>query len=244
MHASVRILIASFGLAIAVAFIWGTTSYFITTTVRNDSRLIHTRGWIAIAVTFFAAVAGLVNGAILGALTPKGRLPRRLLWHLGGYFSLAAGWGFYHAKANAIYDLKDVVGAGDYALFERQIDGRLNEAWGAALIHADPKAMELCIRHGAGKETWARTDTSLFASQPNQPAIEVIALHRYWHSSDENQLRMAKESLRLLYDNGADLNSACLDGGRLTPMQYAFDFQISALAEALQEFGVPPIISR
>lgn len=238
--AFLRMVLSSIGLALVAGLIWGTVQLVATMTVKEDAGLIEAVGLTGLVMTFVAAGVAFLNGAILGAISSTDRLPRRLLWHAGVYLALAMAWSFTSVRANAKRDLRDLVSAGEYALFEKQIDGRLSEAWGAALIHADPEAMKYCIRHGADANTWARTDTSLFASRPVEPPVEIIVLHRYWSSLVPDQRQKVRESLRLLQENGADLRSACLESGRVTPMQYATDSQVPALVEALRELGVTP----
>ncbi len=238
MNIFLRILIASFGLAFVVGLMWGIVGFIATMTVGSDVSRIETVGLTGLVMIFIAAGIALVNGIILGAISPAPAFWRRLLWHVGVYLVLAIAWSFY--GANEKRRVKELVSARDYTAFEKRIDDHLREAWAAALIHADPVAMKLCIQHGADAKTWATTDTSIAASQPNEPPIEVIVKHRYWSSLVADQQRMAQESLRLLQEAGADLNAACINSGTMTPMQYAKASNLPVLTEALQQLGTRP----
>lgn len=238
MNTFLRIILASFGLAITVGFLWGTAGLIATVVVEGDVDQVETVGLTGLLLSFFVAAVAFVNGAIVGAISPGDRLFKRLLWHVGVYVVLAIAWSFY--ITHEMRDLKRLVSKRDYTTFERYIDGRLNEAWAAALIHADPEAMKLCIKHGASAKTWARTDTRLGATQPDEPPVELIVKHRFWSSLVADQQRMAVASLRLLQQTGAGLNSSCIDGGTLTPLQYATGHKLPKLVEALKELGAHP----
>ncbi|MBL9116651.1 MAG: hypothetical protein JNJ83_16710 [Verrucomicrobiaceae bacterium] len=238
MKAIGRILIASIGLFISVGMVWGTVQILATTTIKDDPILVETVGLTGFFMAAVASGIAFINGIVLGAVTSGEHLLKRMLWHLAVYLMLAVGWSVYSIKSGSGSDLSTLVSRHNYAAFEKRIDGHLNEAWAAALIHADPEAMKLCIKHGADAKTWARVDTSLFASQPNEPPIELIISHRYWSSLIPDQQRMAKESLKLLSEHGADLNAKCVEAGTKTPLEYATEKKLSALIDALHELGI------